>query len=121
MSTLSQIGQGRGFCRQIVRVWHPDWPPERIDAFWRSLNAPAARRQEQRQRQEHTPRTCQRCQQPYILLITGTARGNNRRYCDACQAIIEAENRQKANANRNLVRKEQRRLAATVRMIADRR
>jgi hypothetical protein len=38
MSSLSQIGQSRGFGLDFVALLHPDWPSERLHSFWRGLN-----------------------------------------------------------------------------------
>lgn len=80
MSTLNQIGLHRGFSKEYVRLIHPGWPDDRIDSFWRSMNAVLPRK-------KPVVRTkvlvCDWCHNEYTVPRTVT--NNNRRYCNTCR------------------------------------
>jgi hypothetical protein len=96
--SLSQIAESRGFCREYVRLIHPDFTPAEIESFWQHMNPlPAVRRKAQA---KSRIRICDRCQGEYTAPACHGGAGNNRRYCDSCRDEIDAERDARYNARR---------------------
>lgn len=98
MTTLNYMARERGFCREYVKSIHPDWPPERIESFWRNMNAPErVAKATPRQRQVLV---CDDCGATFRPERINTKR---RRFCDACLDEHDRTRNQAYNAGRRTI------------------